>query len=62
MKEKIIKLTKYVEDMKSRLGSDTPAKHASHPQAYKQFLEREIVAATRKIESLKLSGASEGKR
>lgn len=53
--DKLAKLNKYVADLKSKLADPTPAKHASHPQTYKQFLTREIEMHQKKIDDLKLS-------
>ncbi len=53
MKEKIVKLQKYVQDLKYRLADPVPAKHTNHPHSYRQFLEREIATAQAKIEQLK---------
>ena len=54
-KEKLQNLTKYADNVKSKLSSQTPEKHKSHPAEYKQYLERELVATTKKIDALKLS-------
>lgn len=52
MKEKIVKLNKYIQDLKYRLADPTPAKHKGHPESYKQFLVREISIAQAKIDTL----------
>lgn len=55
-KEKLIRLTKYQSDVKSRLSESTPSKKQSNrPKEYKQFLERELSTVTNKIEALKVS-------
>jgi len=51
--EKIASLTKYVQDHQARLTSPVPEKHKSHPEAYKAYLNLEIVKANRSIDKLK---------
>lgn len=59
--EKLAKLIKYAENLKSRLSDTTiPAKHVKRPQAYKEFLERDLKKTTIKIDALKLT--TEGKK
>lgn len=58
--EKIVSLTKYVDDMKSKLSGPVPEKHRSdNGTAYRAFLEREIKMHSKKIEDLrfKVGGA-----
>lgn len=52
--DKILSLEKYVEDMKTRLASPVPAKHAHRPEIFRAWLAREIKMHTTKIEDLKL--------
>ena len=52
-KEKAISLAKYVDNLKGKLTSPTPAKHVGHPESYRNFLTREIAAATAQIEAFK---------
>ena len=55
-KEKVQKLTKYVNDLNNRLSNTTlPAKQVNRPDSYKQFLQNEIKAASAKLETLKMS-------
>lgn len=57
-KEKLIKQNKYAEELKNKLSAPTPAKHVGNPESYKLFLQRELAAATKKIDSLKLTEPS----
>ena len=41
-KEKLASLTKYVNDLKSKLSSPIPSKHAESPKGYLNFLKFEI--------------------
>lgn len=61
-KEQIPSLSKYVESLKSKLSdTDVPVKHKHRPEAYRDFLQRELKKASTKLEALKLL-ASESKR
>lgn len=51
-KDRIERLKKYVALMQERLSGPTPSKHATSPQTYRQFLEREIDFTKRKIREL----------
>lgn len=54
LKEKIVSLTKYVDDLKSRLNSNkVPERAKANPEPYKEWLRREIDMHTKKIEFLK---------
>lgn len=54
-REKVISLSKYVEQIKSRLADkEVPAKHAGNESNYKAFLESELKKTMRKVEDLKL--------
>jgi hypothetical protein len=53
-KEKVMRLQKYATDLKNKLEAPTPEKHKASPKNYKQFLERELQAVTRKIADLAL--------
>jgi hypothetical protein len=56
-KEAIQKLTKYQNDVKSKLESkDLPAKHVKREKNYRQFLERELKTVSNKIEALRMAG------
>lgn len=61
-KEKLISLTKYASDIKSKLSSPLPEKQKNRPAQYKQFLERELSATNAKIESIKLAGEATPKK
>jgi hypothetical protein len=50
-KEKALK--KYLENLKNRLSAKVPEKHESHPESYKQFLEREIKIVESALEKAK---------
>ena len=52
-KEKLEKLIKYSQDVKSKLESETPKKHVGHPVEYRAFLERELKMVNKKIAALK---------
>jgi hypothetical protein len=54
-KEKVANLTKYVSDLKNKSTSTTPTKHKGRESSYKQFLEREISMASKKLEELKMN-------
>ena len=56
-KEKLISLTKYADDLKSKLQAGPTKKHVNHPASYKLFLERELDSVSKKIETLKMEGA-----
>jgi hypothetical protein len=53
MKEKILSLTKYLNKLQNSL-SEVPQKHAHREASYKQFIQWEIAATTKKIAELKL--------
>jgi hypothetical protein len=55
-KEKLIKLTKYANDVKSKLSEKVlPEKQKNREVQYKQFLERELASTNSKIETLKMT-------
>jgi len=54
-KEKLISATKYVESLKNKLADGVPAKHRTRAAQYKAFLEKELKAASTKIENLKIT-------
>jgi hypothetical protein len=57
-KEAVLKLTKYQNDLKSRLESkDLPAKHKNREASYRQFLARELDSVTKKVDFLKVNGS-----
>lgn len=61
-KEKLQKLNKYAEGLKSKLSDRTlPEKHKNRPEQYKQFLERELSTVNSKIEAMKISGVPDKK-
>jgi hypothetical protein len=61
-KEKLQSLTKYANDVKSKLSSALlPEKHKSRPVQYRQFLERELTTVNAKIEFIKASGTADKK-
>ena len=63
MKETIIRLTSYQNQLKNRLSDKTvPAKHTSRPKEYRQFLERELHQVSHKIEALKVGLPAEAKK
>jgi hypothetical protein len=57
-KEKLVSLNRYLDDLTNKLNSLVPAKHAKHPDTYKQFLSREIEAVKAKLERAKLEGTT----
>jgi len=60
--DKLNSLLKYAEDTKNRLESEAiPAKHASHPEAYKAYLRRELEVVTRKIDGIRMNGTTDKK-
>jgi hypothetical protein len=59
-KEKIQSLTKYANDLKSKLSEkNIPEKQKNRPAQYKQFLEKELTATTVKIDSLKMTAPAD---
>lgn len=60
-KEKLLSLTKYSEDLKTKLINAIPAKHIGHPDTYKAFLKNELRMVTLKLESEKLNTTVEKK-
>lgn len=55
-KEKLIKLTKYSDSIKSKLAEKVlPEKQKNRPEQYRQFLERELAMVTSKMDVLKMS-------
>lgn len=54
-KEAIQRLTKYQADIKSKLDSEVPSKHAHRVDSYKAFLNKELKMVTKKIDDLKMS-------
>lgn len=59
--EKLSSLTKYANEIKSKLSSEIPPKHKNRVEAYLNYLKRELAAVTTKLDALKLS-SSEGKK
>lgn len=55
-KAKLESLTKYLVDLKNKLTSPIPAKHADSPQTYKAFLRNEIRMVEAKLDEAKLEG------
>jgi len=53
-KEKLQSLTKYADNVKNKLSSSVPEKHKNRSAEYRQYLERELAASTKKIEALRL--------
>jgi len=53
--EKIVSLTKYVEDIETRLKGKPSAKHADNETGWRTFLEIDLKKAKAKLESLKIS-------
>lgn len=53
--EKITKLTKYVDDLKTKLNSGMfGSRHEQAPEVYRAWLVREIDQHSKKIEALRL--------
>lgn len=53
-KEKLIKLTKYMNDLSDKLNASIPDKHKDSPNTYKNFLKHEINLVKSKLEAAKL--------
>lgn len=53
-KEKANSLTKYLNELKNKLTSDTPAKHKHREKSYRNFLNNEIKNTTAALEAIKL--------
>lgn len=60
-KEKVISLTKYANDLKSRLSSPVPDKHKNRQSSYTNYLKNELDSVNAKLDALKLV-ASEAKK
>lgn len=58
MNDKTAALTKYLADLKISLDSSVPEKHVNRPEAYRQFLVRELDTVTKKLDSMKLEGGA----
>lgn len=56
--DKLQRLTRYADDLRSRLSSPVPPKHLGGAKEFKQFLDRELATVTAKIEAAKLEGGS----
>lgn len=56
MNDKATALTKYASELKNKLESPVPSKHVARPEAYKQFLQRELETVSKKLDSMKLEG------
>jgi hypothetical protein len=54
-KEKVLSLTKYLNDMKTKLVAPLPKKHEGGERTYRQFLENEIKTATSRLDAAKMS-------
>jgi hypothetical protein len=58
-KDKVKSLSVYVEDLKNKLKSaDVPERHKHRPDIYRDWLKREISAASTKLEDIKLFAAT----
>lgn len=51
--DRISRLTKYLDHIKSRVGSTIPERHKNRPEAYKAWLALEVKRTTKKLESLR---------
>lgn len=51
-KEKIVKLNKYLDDLKNKKSYTTPGKHVNRAASYNSFLDREIVLVSKKLKEL----------
>lgn len=59
-KEKIQSLTKYANDVKSKLSeSIVPPKQRGREAQYRDFLQKELTATTAKIDSLKMTAPAD---
>lgn len=54
--EKITSLTKYVEDIETRLKGKPSKKHAENEAGWRAFLEIDLKKAKAKLENLKING------
>jgi hypothetical protein len=50
--DKKVSLTKYVEQLKQRINSPVPAKHAHRPQVYMDMLRLDLKKTLAKMEKL----------
>lgn len=51
-KDKHLRLTRYLTDLRNRLTSGIPLKHTNRPEQYKAFLTKEIKQTEAKISDL----------
>jgi len=51
--DKISRLTKYAEHIKSRISAAVPERHAGRVEAYKAWLKLELKRTTAKMEKLR---------
>lgn len=48
-------LQRYVDDLSGRLTAPVPAKHAGAPEAYREYIRREIASHKAKVDALRFS-------
>lgn len=56
-KEKQTSLTRYANELKEKLKSPAPVKHANNVPTYHEFLTNELRKVTATLEAAKLDGA-----
>lgn len=54
VQNEISRLTKYLDNVKTRMSSAIPEKHKNRPNEYKAWLKLEFKRTSKKIESLKV--------
>lgn len=54
MNNKLKNLEKHLQEVKNKLSEQTPAKHKSHPETYKNFLTNEVKLTQNTINRLKV--------
>lgn len=55
-KEKFVTMTKYAEQLRSRLTDPLPIKHTHRHESYRQFLKNELEAVSKKLAEAKEAG------
>ena len=53
--EALNKAQKYAKEIRERIASPTPEKHKHREASYRQFLQWELAAVTKKIEAIQLA-------
>ena len=60
-KDKLLSLTKYMNDLVDKLKGPIPEKHTHRPKEYHNFLNNEINTVKAQLEAVRLEGVVEKK-